>query len=110
MGITFAKTAEMILILGNKHTLSLNDFRNIENKVFIGLADKDNMVALEETTAFYKQLKNGSMFMLPNTKHPIETVNVNLLASIISDFFAVIEILRNMKIFLNISLLKRIYL
>jgi esterase/lipase len=80
------KTAEMMLSLGNKNTLSLNDFTSIENKVLIGLADKDNMVSLEETTAVYKQLKNGAMYMLPNTKHPIETVNFGLLSQIVSRF------------------------
>jgi esterase/lipase len=77
------KTAEMMIDLGNKNALSLNDFAAIENKVLIGLADKDNMVSLEETTAVYKQLKNGAMYMLPNTKHPIETLNVRLLGKII---------------------------
>lgn len=76
------KTAEMMLNLGNKNALSLTDFTTIENKVLIGLADKDTMVSLEETTAVYKQLKNGAMYMLPNTKHPIETVNVDLLVEI----------------------------
>ena len=80
------KTAEMMIALGNKNALSLNDFASIENKVLIGLADKDNMVSLEETTAVYKQLENGSMYMLPNTKHPIETVDVGLLRKIISEF------------------------
>ncbi len=77
------KTAEMMLSLGNKNGLSLTDFASIENKVLIGLADKDTMVSLEETTAVYKQIKNGAMYMLPNTKHPIETVNVGLLCKII---------------------------
>ena len=77
------KTAEMMLSLGNKNALSLSDFASIENKVLIGLADKDNMVSLEETTAVYKQLKNGAMYMLPNTKHPIETVDIGLLRKII---------------------------
>jgi len=81
------KTAEMMLSLGNKNILSLNDFSNIENKVLIGLADKDNMVSLEETVAVYKQLKHGAMYMLPHTKHPIETVNVSLLGKISTDFF-----------------------
>lgn len=80
------KTVEMMLSLGNKNVLSLNDFTSIESKVLIGLADKDTMVSLEETTAVYKQLKNGSMYMLPNTKHPIENVNVSLLVKIISGF------------------------
>lgn len=77
------KTAEMMLSLGTKNNLSLTDFTTIENKVLIGLADKDTMITLEETIAVYKQLKNGAMYMLPNTKHPIETINVGLLTSLI---------------------------
>lgn len=80
------KTTDMMLSLGNKNALSLNDFTAIENKVLIGLADKDNMVSLEETIAVYKQLKNGAMYMLPNTKHPIETLNVGLLGRIVEEF------------------------
>lgn len=80
------KTTGMMLSLGIKNALSLNDFTTIENNVLIGLADKDNMVSLEETTAVYKQLKNGAMYMLPNTKHPIESVNVKLLSLVIKEF------------------------
>ncbi|MCD6018580.1 MAG: alpha/beta hydrolase [Bacteroidetes bacterium] len=80
------KTTEMMTNLGNKNALSLNDFASIENRVLIGLADKDNMVRLEETTAVYKQLKNGAMYMLPETKHPFESVNVGVLVKIISSF------------------------
>jgi esterase/lipase len=80
------KTAEMMLSLGNKNALPLSDFAAVENKVLIGLADKDNMVSLEETTAVYKQLKNGAMYMLPNTKHPIESIETKLLVEIIRRF------------------------
>lgn len=78
------KTSQMMIDLGNGNLL--NDFSGIENKVLIGLADKDTMVSLDETVAVYKQLKNGNMYMLPCTKHPIETVNLKLLAKIISEF------------------------
>ncbi len=80
------KTEEMMLTLGNKNALSLSDFSAIENKIFIGIADKDIMVSLEETTAVYKQLKNGAMYMLPNTKHPIETVDSKLLVELVNRF------------------------
>lgn len=79
------KTAELMLDLGNANTLSLEKFSLLKNQISIGIADKDNMVSLEETTTVYKQLKNGAMYMLPNTKHPIETVNISLLAKIISE-------------------------
>jgi esterase/lipase len=80
------KTAEMMLSLGTKNALSLSDFAGIQNKVLIGIADKDNMVSLPETTSVYMQLPHGGMYMLPNTKHPIETVNVGLLGKIILEF------------------------
>jgi esterase/lipase len=80
------RTAEMIMNLGEKNALTAANFAAIENKVLIGLADKDAMVSLTETDTVYKQLKSGSMYMLPECKHPIETVNVGLLARIISNF------------------------
>lgn len=79
------KTATMMVDLGNTNALSLEDISHIENHITIGLADKDTMVSLAETTAIYKQLKNSAMFMLPKTKHPIETVDVSLLVKIISN-------------------------
>ena len=84
--LLLTKTAEMMLSLGTNNALALNDYTSIENKVLIGLADKDTMVSLAETTAVYKQLRNGAMYMLPNTKHPIESVNVGLLGKIVSEF------------------------
>jgi esterase/lipase len=84
--LLLTKTTEMMLSLGTNNALSLNDYTTIENKVLIGIADKDTMVSLDETTAVYKQLKNGAMYMLPNTKHPIEMVNVGLLGKIIGEF------------------------
>ncbi len=83
--LLLSKTAEMMLSLGTNNVLALNDYTTIENKILIGLADKDTMVSLAETTAVYKQLKNSAMYMLPSTKHPIETVNVSSLAKIIND-------------------------
>lgn len=84
--ILLAKTAEMMRELGNTNILTPEISSGIENKVMLGLADKDTMVSLDETTAIYRQLKNGSMYMLPHTKHPIETINVNLLAELIAGF------------------------
>lgn len=84
--ILLQKTAEMMIALGSNNCLPDEDLSAIENRVLVGLADKDTMVSLEETTAVYKQLKNGSMYMLPDTKHPVETVNAGLLAFIISGF------------------------
>ena len=66
--------------------LKEESLKKIDIPVLLGIGDKDQMVSLDETVNVYKILKNASMFMLPKTKHPIETVNINLLSQIISDF------------------------
>ena len=81
-----SKTADMMLALGKDNLLTEDKLKQIQNNVLIGIADKDNMVSLEETTAVYKTLPNASMYMLPNSKHPIEQINTDILSKIIIDF------------------------
>lgn len=82
------ETAMMMTALGADPALKESDVSSIENKVLIGLADHDTMVTLDETLAVYKQLKQADMYMLPATKHPIETVNTALLAEIITAYLS----------------------
>lgn len=81
-----SKTADMMISLGKDKLLTEAQLKQIQNNVLIGLADKDNMISLEETTSVYKSLSNASMYMLPNSKHPIEQINNELLSKIILDF------------------------
>ncbi|HEY1039036.1 MAG TPA: alpha/beta fold hydrolase [Bacteroidia bacterium] len=81
-----SKTADMMKALGNDKLLTEEKLKQVQNRVLIGLADKDNMVSLEETHNVYKLLPNASMYMLPGSKHPIEQVNTVLLSKIILDF------------------------
>lgn len=84
--VLLQKTAELMTGLGAHPLLNEETFHAISHKVLIGLADHDSMVTLNETTTVFKQLKQAYMYMLPATKHPIETVNISLLARIIEDF------------------------
>jgi pimeloyl-ACP methyl ester carboxylesterase len=78
------RTAEMMTSLGEAPALKDGDFPLIEQNVLIGLADHDTMVSLDETLHVFKALKQADLYMLPRTKHPIETVNPQLLAEIIA--------------------------
>ncbi len=82
--VLLQRTADMMLGLGRQPLLDEGNFSSIENRVLLGLADRDAMVSVDETLAVYHSLKHGNLYMLPATKHPIETVNVALLASLIS--------------------------
>lgn len=82
-----AKTAEMMIKLGRKNTLSLDVYAQIENEVLVGIGDRDKMVTIEETIAVYRKLKNGRLLVLPDTPHPLEQVSVERLAYEIKKFF-----------------------
>jgi pimeloyl-ACP methyl ester carboxylesterase len=77
------KTSEMMMGLGNKNVLTEIDFKNIPNKIVIGLADKDSMVSFDETLKVYQHLPNASMYVLPDSKHPIEAINLSVLSAVI---------------------------
>jgi len=80
-------TANMLVQLGNKPLLDNTQLQKISSQVLLLIGDKDNMVSLEETTSTAQQLKNGSSLILSNTPHPIEQVNINMLAEKIFSFF-----------------------
>lgn len=62
-------------------------YNNIQLPVLLGIGDKDSMVTLEETRSVWAQLPKANMYMLPATKHPLETVSTELLATILAHFY-----------------------
>ncbi len=80
------KTAEMMLEMGQKNPLTLNDYKTIRHQVKIGLADQDEMVTLEETVAVAEAIPLAQFYQLENSKHPIEKVNLQQLTQEIVEF------------------------
>lgn len=80
------KTAAMLVEMGKQNPLTASDFSTIVSPIRLLLGDRDKMVTLEETIAIYKQLPHAELGILPNTSHPIEQVNIDLLAFHIKQF------------------------
>ncbi|HWY10831.1 MAG TPA: alpha/beta fold hydrolase [Bacteroidia bacterium] len=80
------RTAEMMTDLGNNNLLNRNSFSKIKNKVLIGLADGDTMVSVEETDNAASKIIAAKRYTLQNTKHPIETVKLVVLANVVKQF------------------------
>lgn len=85
--LLLSKTAAMIEGLGKQPLLTPAVLQAIPNPVCVGLADHDQMVSLEETLSAYRQLQQGCLYVLPNSRHPIEQVDSTLLAQILTHFF-----------------------
>ncbi len=79
------RTAEMMIGLGDDNIIEEN-FKNISNRVLIGLADNDSMVSVEETHHAAEKIQNSRRFTFANAKHPIETSDPKVLADIIHQF------------------------
>ena len=75
------KTAEMMQHLGNAPVLTPDTLRQLQTSVRLGIGDRDNMVTIEETLWAYRLLPSASMLVLPDTRHPLETVPVDRVAS-----------------------------
>ncbi|MGZ3900401.1 MAG: alpha/beta fold hydrolase [Bacteroidia bacterium] len=80
------QTAELMNNIAANNYLNETVFNSIQNHSLIGIGDKDKMVTYEETATVFKSLPNAGMYMLPNTQHPLETTNIDLLSKIIVDF------------------------
>lgn len=81
------RTADMMLHLGNHPALSVEDYQKIQQKVRIGIGDRDNMVSLEESVNAYQNLENGAFQVFPETPHPIEKIDPERVCNAIVDFF-----------------------
>lgn len=80
-------TAEMMTSLGAGHAMNAADFASIGNDVLVCIGNADHMVSIEESEMTAQQLKNGHLKILDGFKHPLESVDKEILASICMDFF-----------------------
>lgn len=82
------RTKDMLIQLGNQNSLQPADYKTINSACLLLLGDKDKMVTAEETMAVQKALPNAAFRLLPDTPHPIEQVDHQMLASIIDEFIS----------------------
>jgi len=80
------KTAAMLVELGRRPLLSNSELHKIDCPTLILLGEKDNMVSLEESQNAAASLLRSRCEILPNTPHPIEQVDLKLLAEKIRTF------------------------
>ncbi|SIT34522.1 Pimeloyl-ACP methyl ester carboxylesterase [Filimonas lacunae] len=73
------RTTDMLLAMGQSNPLQPEDYKTIQTPVLIMLGDRDKMVTLEETVNTYKNLPNAHLAVLPDTPHPIEQVNAEMI-------------------------------
>ncbi|TNE53093.1 MAG: alpha/beta fold hydrolase [Bacteroidetes bacterium] len=79
------QTAGLMRLLGQGAALQEPDFRSLQCAVRIGLGELDNMVTPEESRTVAAQIPSARFEVLPQAKHPIEQVDLQLLATWLSN-------------------------
>jgi pimeloyl-ACP methyl ester carboxylesterase len=80
------KTASMMQDLGNHPLLTEDSFKKTDSRCLIAVGELDNMVTVEESKNAVALLKNAMFRILPKTPHPLEKLNVEMLAEEIISF------------------------
>lgn len=80
------KTQSLMHDIAMKNYLQPESLSRIENQVLLGIGDRDKMVTYSETQTMMKAIPKSNMYILPMTKHPIETANSKVLGEIIKNY------------------------
>lgn len=88
--VLMEKTAKMMLSLGKNPAIKESDFEEINVPVLISVGDKDAMVSIEESIFAFRKIPNSLFYVMPNTIHPIERVDVNQVAQQINFFIKIL--------------------
>jgi esterase/lipase len=76
-------TAGLLSDLGANNYLNEELLKKIKSKVVLGLGDRDNMADAADTVRVSRTITNGEMYMLPGTKHQIESVDAGFLSEMV---------------------------
>ena len=82
-----AKSREMMSDFG-ANPPSFDHFAETQQPTVISIGDRDNLSTIEESMQVARTLPQGALQVFPNTKHPIEQVNVPMLADAINRAFS----------------------
>lgn len=82
------KQTQILISKIGESPLSNIDLNAIDSRTQLMVGDHDTMVSIEETTNTFRQLKNGSMVVIPNCVHPIEKINLHDLVFELKRFIA----------------------
>lgn len=78
--------AGLLSDLGDQPLLGNQEFAAINARIQLMVGDKDNMVSIEETLAASRQMGQANFAVLPDTVHPFEKINKELLLRLMQDF------------------------
>jgi len=84
--VVMKKIAAMMIVMGDGAAMTDAEFEAIDIPVLVGLGTNDQMVKLEHTLDIVDIIPGAEFKAFEGWKHPIESVNVEDLASVIKEY------------------------
>lgn len=84
-------TKKMMIELGNSPTLLPSHLAEIQTPVMCCVGDVDEMITLNETIQAYQNIPNSHLFVMPQQRHAIEKLNLDLFVESVSGFLSMME-------------------
>lgn len=81
------QTSQMMNQLSKELILLDEDLEKIKVPVLLAIGDKDYTSSIEETLHVYRKLANAQLWVLPDTSHPFEKIDKQIIADAIKRFF-----------------------
>lgn len=82
-----SKTEEMLIHLGSYPVIKDDDWKNIEHTVRIHIGDRDTTANLTDTVQVYNKIPNAELVVLPDSPHPIDKADKEILIKSLKRFF-----------------------
>lgn len=80
---TTKKVQEMMIDLGGNNPFAEKNFSEITLPITLSVGDRDSTVSIEETIGVYRNLPNAKLFVIPNTPHAFEKLDLSLIIKMI---------------------------
>ncbi len=80
------KTARMMVQMGEKNPFTTDAISKLQIPIHFGRGDSDKMVTAEETELYFRAVDKSEIYVLQDTPHPIEKVDMENFASLINRF------------------------
>ncbi len=81
--VVVRQTAIMMTKLSEGERLKAEDLQQIQNKVVVGIGDKDRMVTITESENAAASLPNAELVVLEGVKHPLDRISSEQLSEYI---------------------------
>lgn len=82
-----SKTEELLIHLGSNPEIVEDDWKKINHPIRIHIGDRDTTADLKETVQIFDKIPNAELVVLPNSPHPIDKTDKELVIKSIRKFF-----------------------